>query len=111
MFDTRVPEITREACSKIEMFNVMQAMKEEEEMLMLKRQMYMEEMNENEHQQQQMELCGQGLELKLRDQGMCYIYPTLRAGYLKCWKIALFLTGTREDLFLQFGAHSLDISI
>ena len=44
-------------------------MKEEEEMLLQKRQIYIEEMNENEHLQKQMEICGQGLEMRLRDQG------------------------------------------
>ena len=46
-----------------------QALKEEEEMLLQKRQIYIEEMNENEHLQKQMEICGQGLEMRLRDQG------------------------------------------
>lgn len=46
-----------------------QALKEEEEMLLDKRQVYVEELSENEHQQKQMEICGQGLEMKLRDQG------------------------------------------
>ena len=34
-----------------------------------KREQYEEELKENEHQQHQMELCGQGLEMKLREQG------------------------------------------
>ena len=38
-------------------------------MLLQKRQIYLEEMNENEHLQKQMEICGQGLEMRLRDQG------------------------------------------
>nr|AEY80352.1 MICAL class LIM protein ML27321b [Mnemiopsis leidyi] len=47
------------------------ALKEEEEMLLQKRQIYIEEMNENEHLQKQMEICGQGLEMRLRDQERC----------------------------------------
>lgn len=39
-------------------------------MLLQKRQIYIEEMSENEHLQKQMEICGQGLEMRLRDQGM-----------------------------------------
>ena len=38
-------------------------------MLLQKRQIYLEEMSENEHLQKQMEICGQGLEMRLRDQG------------------------------------------
>lgn len=49
--------------------DILQALKEEEEMLLQKRQIYLEEMNENEHLQKQMEICGQGLEMRLRDQG------------------------------------------
>ena len=47
----------------------LQALKEEEEILIIKRQVHIDEMHENEHQQKQMEICGQGLEMKLRDQG------------------------------------------
>ena len=46
-----------------------QALREEEEILKQKREQYEEELKENEHQQHQMELCGQGLEMKLREQG------------------------------------------
>ena len=41
-------------------------------MLLQKRQIYLEEMSENEHLQKQMEICGQGLEMRLHDQGFIH---------------------------------------